>query len=545
MRAADLRLSELVEFGEGVISLQGRRLVLHDLHALALMRKDLAEAAGPDHARRLLTRFGYFWGQADAAAMQRVFQWDDRMELLRAGAQLHTLQGVAKTVVRNLEWNETEGKFFMEVVWHNSAEAEKNLIALGPSRSPSCWVLTGYASGYASYCLNAEIYFIEQKCMAQGDRICSAIGRDRKSWGDEVVPHLSYFRFEGITGEVTRLTQELRRRTAEVKRQRLELDKLRPLLQPPLAEAHSAAFRRVLDMAARLARFDTSVLITGETGTGKEVVARYIHQLSARAKGPFIGVNCGALPETLLESELFGHKAGSFTGAVRDRVGLFEQANRGTIFLDEIGDITPAMQLKLLRVLQEREILRVGESQPRKIDVRVIAATNRNLEEAVANGRFREDLLYRLRVVSIPIPPLRERREDILSLARLFLQRVGAKLGLNNLRLDASCLDLLTHYPWPGNVRELENAMEHAAVFATQGVVLPEHLPPHIAQTSLSAQAPVVGTAMTLEEMELAHIRAVLAQTHGHRAEAARRLGISTATLWRKLKQTSLPPSSR
>ncbi len=541
MRAADLRLAELVAFGEGQIDLQGRRLVLHDLNALALMRKDLAEAEGPDQARRLLTRFGYFWGQADAAAMRRLFQWDNTLELLRAGARLHTLQGAAKTVIRDLDWQEASGQFTMEVLWHNSAEAEKHQIALGASKTPVCWILTGYASGYASYCLDKDIYFIEHKCVAQGDRVCAATGHDRASWGDQLKPHLSYFSFEEIRGKVTRLTQELRKRTAELNRNRHELDQLRPLATPPVAEAHSAAFRKVLDMAARLARFDTSVLITGETGTGKEVLARYIHNLSARAQGPFVGLNCGALPETLLESELFGHKAGAFTGAAHDRTGLFEQANHGTIFLDEIGDITPAMQLKLLRALQEREILRVGESRPRKIDVRVLAATNRNLEEAVAEGRFREDLLYRLRVVSLPIPPLRERREDILSLARLFLQRVGAKLKLSHLRLDATCLDFLTNYRWPGNVRELENAIEHAAVFATHGVIQPEHLPPHIVQAVPRTQLPGIGTTQTLAKMEQAQIQAVLAQVNGNRAEAARRLGISPATLWRKLKALPQP----
>jgi len=536
MRAADLRLAELVDFGEGLINLQGRRLVLHDLNALALMRKDLAEAEGPNLARRLLTRFGYFWGQADAAAMRRLFQWDSTLELLRAGARLHTLQGAAKTVIRSLDWQEMMGKFTMEVLWHHSAEAETHQIALGPSKTPVCWILTGYASGFASYCLNKEIYFIEHKCVALGDRVCAATGRDRASWGDQLKPHLSFFSFEEIRGKVTHLTQELRKRNVELNRHRHELDQLRPLANPPVAEAHSVAFRRVLDMAARLARFDTSVLITGETGTGKEVLARYIHNLSARAKEPFVGLNCGALPETLLESELFGHKSGAFTGAAHDRIGLFEQANRGTIFLDEIGDITPAMQLKLLRALQEREIMRVGESRPRKIDVRVIAATNRNLEQAVTEGRFREDLLYRLRVVSIPIPPLRERREDILSLARLFLQRVGVKLKLSHLRLDATCLDFLTNYRWPGNVRELENAMEHAAVFATQGVIQPEHLPPHIVQALPRTQLPGIGTTQTLAKMEQAQIQAVLAQVNGNRAEAARRLGISSVTLWRKIK---------
>ena len=200
-----------------------------------------------------------------------------------------------------------------------------------------------------------------------------------------------------------------------------------------------------------MARFDTAVLITGETGTGKEVLARAIHRMSKRASGPFVAVNCGALPETLLESELFGHRAGSFTGAVEDRIGLFETAAKGTVLLDEIGDTSAATQTKLLRVLEELEIVRVGESVPRKIDVRVLAATNRDLDADVREGRFREDLLYRLRVVEIDVPPLRERPEDILSLTRHFVEHASKRLELPELRLDAVCADYLLEYRWPGN----------------------------------------------------------------------------------------------
>ena len=542
MRASDLRLEELVEFGEGRITVAGRRLILHSIDAFAQFRKDLVESIGVEQARRVLTRFGYFWGQSDAAAMGRVFQWENKEEWLRAGAQLHTLQGIAKSVIRNLELDDAHGRLRLEVVWHDSAEADEHLLAFGQSDAPSCWILCGYASGYASYCLKAQIFFVEQKCVAHGDRVCVALGMDRATWGDALKPHLPFFYAEDIRNRVTHLSQELRRRTVELNRQRRELEQLRQQKTPVLAEAHSESFRRVLDLATRLARFDTSVLITGETGTGKEVLARYIHDNSPRGQsGAFVALNCGALPETLLESELFGHKAGSFTGATHERIGLFEQANQGTIFLDEIGDVSPAMQLKLLRALQEREIMRLGESRPRKIDVRVIAATNRNLEQAVAEGRFREDLFYRLRVVALELPPLRKRREDILSLARLFVSRVAIKLKLAALRLDPTCLDILLNYAWPGNVRELENAIEHAAVFSVRGVILPEHLPPHITQAVSRVAVPTVGTALTLAEMERAQIHAVLNQVQGNRAEAARRLGISAATLWRKLKAHPAP----
>ena len=294
-------------------------------------------------------------------------------------------------------------------------------------------------------------------------------------------------------------------------------------------EVRSRSFLQILEVAKRVARFDTSVLITGETGVGKEVLARYVHGLSPRCKRPFVAVNCAALPETLLESTLFGHKAGAFTGATKDQRGLFEEADKGTIFLDEIGDTTPATQLKLLRVLQEQEILRVGESRPRKVDIRVIAATNRDTKQAVADGKLREDLYYRLEIVHIHVPPLRERPEDILPLARHFVGKCASRLGLSALTVDATCLDRLLEYAWPGNIRELENAIEHAAVFCRENVILPEHFPSQIGQTQRPHQESV-SPERSLAEVEWDHIRQVLKLTDGNRAEAAKILKISETT---------------
>ncbi|HQH13018.1 MAG TPA: sigma 54-interacting transcriptional regulator, partial [Candidatus Sumerlaeota bacterium] len=261
------------------------------------------------------------------------------------------------------------------------------------------------------------------------------------------------------------------------------------------------------------------------------------HNNSRRAKGAFLAINCGALPDTLLESELFGHTKGAFTGADHARTGLFEEAKGGTLFLDEIGDVSTAMQIKLLRVLQEREILRLGENLPRKVDVRIVAATNKDLHKQIQEDTFREDLFYRLAVVEIHIPPLRERKEDILSLARYLVKRYAKRLHIPNLRLDSSALDYLQAYHWPGNIREMENAIERAAVVSHGGVILPENLPLTVTK-SLDGFNRFYPSDMTLEQVEMEHIKNVLKKTGGSRIKAADILGISQATLWRKLKET-------
>jgi len=539
MKAEDLKLEELVEFREGNLNFYGRRLVLHSLNAFAQFRKDLLEMLGEEHARRALTRFGYFWGQADAAAMRRILDWETPLEILKAGARLHMLHGTAVTTTKKLDFDPESGRLHMEVDWHDSAEADEHLIEIGWSSEPVCWSMVGYASGYASYCTGRNIYFLETGCRATGQKICTVVGKDRDSWGKEIEPYLKYFEAEDIEGSVKKLTAKLKEKMLELSRQKKELEDIARTRAPFFMEYRSRTLKQVLDLAERVAQFDSSVLITGETGVGKEVLAHYIHSNSHRAKGAFVTVNCGALPESLLESELFGHKAGSFTGAVRDRIGLFEQAGGGTIFLDEIGDITPAMQLNILRVLQEREILRVGESTPRKIDVRVIAATNKKLEEEVAEGRFREDLLYRLSVIEIEIPPLRERREDILPLARYLVKRLAERLGIERLRLDSTVIDYLTNYPWPGNVREMENALERGAILSREGQIIPEFLPAAITRSQAARHAAGIAGGKTLSDMEKEYINAVLESVGGNKSKASEILGISYSTLWRKLKEFS------
>jgi two-component system, NtrC family, response regulator HydG len=484
----------------------------------------------------VFTRFGNFWGRADAAAMKRIFEWDSLEDWLRAGPRMHTLQGTVRVIVKTLEVREGRGPFLMEVTWHDSVEVEEQRMVLGQADEPVCWTMVGYASGYASFCTGQEIFFIERKCRGKGDRICSAVGKDRPSWGAEIEPYVSYFQAEDIHGEVLRLTQELKAKMKEITRQRRRIERLEKAVAVMPVEVHSGIYRQVLEFATRAAHYDSSVIITGESGSGKEVLARHIHQVSPRAHGPFVAVNCGALPATLLESELFGHKTGAFTGASHDRAGLFEEASGGTIFLDEIGDVSSDMQTKLLRVLQEREIVRVGENRPRKVDIRVIAATNKDLQLAVKHGQFREDLYYRLGVIEIEVPPLRKRREDIISLARHLVEKTAARLGIARLRLDATTLDCLSSYAWPGNVRELENAIERAAVFCRDGVIRPENLPASVTRPAPAPSGETPHSGRSLQEVEQQHIQTVLDSVGGNRRKAAHILGISSATLWRRLK---------
>jgi two-component system response regulator HydG len=298
----------------------------------------------------------------------------------------------------------------------------------------------------------------------------------------------------------------------------------------------SRVFVEVMRLAEQVAPTDSTVLIQGESGTGKEVIARYIHELSTRCDGPFLSINCGALPESLLESELFGHVRGSFTGAVRDKQGLFMAARGGTFFLDEIGEMSPATQVKLLRVLQEREAIPVGGTEAVPVDVRVVAATNRDLEEEIKRGRFRTDLYYRLNVIALHLPPLRERRDDIALFVDAFLKRIAGRGHEPPKRLSPAALDAVLVHAWPGNVRELENALEHAAVLTRGETIdvgtLPERVTRRQAIPLVSEQE---HPTPTLDVIERAYITWVLQAEGGNKTRAAEVLGIDPSTLYRKL----------
>ncbi|HEX9895271.1 MAG TPA: sigma-54 dependent transcriptional regulator [Gemmatimonadales bacterium] len=330
--------------------------------------------------------------------------------------------------------------------------------------------------------------------------------------------------FRSIRVENKQLKQDIRRRSD------------RPHVNRPIGK--SRRFTDVLKLAEVVAPASSTVLIQGESGTGKEVVARYIHNLSPRAEGPFLSINCGALPETLLESELFGHVKGSFTGAVRDKQGLFAAARSGTFFLDEVGEMPPSLQIKLLRVLQEREVIPVGATEAIPVDVRIIAATNRDLEEEVRRGNFRPDLFYRLNVIALELPPLRDRKDDLLLLLDAFLQDLATERGLEIKALSSEAMDAVMVYDWPGNVRELQNALEHAVVLTRGSNIEPGALPERITRRK---KEPLVADRVqanpALDVIERAYIMWVLQAEGGNKTRAAEVLGIDPSTLYRKLSR--------
>jgi DNA-binding NtrC family response regulator len=308
---------------------------------------------------------------------------------------------------------------------------------------------------------------------------------------------------------------------------------IRRRFDPDQVIFRSAAFRRVFDLARKVAPADASVLILGESGTGKELIASTIHYASRRRDQRFLTVNCAALTDTLLESQLFGHVKGAFTGAIATQRGLVEEAHKGTLFLDEIGDVSAALQAKLLRVLQEKEFIPVGSTRVRHADVRFLAATNKDLEAEVAAGRFREDLFYRLNVVTLHVPPLRERKEDVAPLAEFF---AGRYVTRGEPAITPEALARLRAYDWPGNVRELENVIEMAAILAEGRPIAPEHLPLKVAEGA-PAEFVLPREQMPLEEVERLYIEQVFRQTRGHKVKTSEILGISRKTLDRKLAE--------
>ncbi len=543
----DLHLTELLDFrpDQGIIRLHDQRVVILSAAAMGLLRKELIDTLGLETARRLAIRFGFADGYHDAVNLRERSTWTNAVDGLRAGAMLQTLEGIVRAEIRSVDHDASTGRFEEEVFWHDSYVAEQHVHHYGKSSSAVCWSLIGYASGFASACMGKEIYFREVSCVGQGAKQCVGVGRDANSWGADLDSIRADFQAASVGHEVERLheavskrVKELDRREQFLERRERELNLLRDRINRHAAAKHfiagSQAMQDALELAARVAPLDTTVLVYGESGTGKEFIVRLIHDQSPRAAAPFVSINCAALTETLLESELFGHVRGSFTGAVRDKAGLFEVAGAGTIFLDEIGEIAPTVQAKLLRALQEREVRRVGGERSIKVNARVVAATNRDLRAAVDAGTFREDLYFRLGAFVITVPSLRDRREDIPPLVHNFLSRAASRMKKQVSSVSADAMTVLMNYRWPGNVRELEHAVERAVILANSPNIRVRDLPPEVTQKSRIRSG---DDTLDLQQQEQVMIERALERFDGNRRKAAEALKISAVTLWRKMKR--------
>ena len=541
MRVDDLDHKELLELDAegGVIRFAGQRAILLDAVAMGLLRKYLVENFGLTAARTVLTQFGFAHGWRMAEAMQAEFKWSSDEDWSLAGTRIHALEGLFRVEPGSKGALSDEGVMLVACY-----EAEQHLLHFGRADAPMCWTICGLTSGYLSRIAGKDIYVLEDRCMGKGDAACHLFGRTREGWGDERAEELRFFKpsrlKECLDVSLGRVTETLKAAERKLHDHRRALVRVARDVEEPLGiVAQSPTMQQLVDLARRVAKVDSTVLITGESGSGKERVARLVHEESTRAAGPFIAVNCGAITETLLESELFGHTRGAFTGATSDRPGLFEAANSGTLLLDEVGEVSPGMQVKLLRTLQEREIRRVGENKSRRVDVRVVAATNRELAHGVAGGTFRQDLYYRLKVVELHVPPLRERRDDVLPLARVLLANAALRMKRKISSLAPGAADQLLRHDWPGNVRELENAMERAVALARGSRVEIEDLPEEIRQAFARLVASK-GSVRPLDEVEKDYILAALKLNDGNQTHTAEQLRIGSATLYRKLKRYGL-----
>jgi DNA-binding NtrC family response regulator len=536
--------------GSGHIWLEEQRMLLLHARALGDLRKELFDSLGVKRARGLLVRMGFASGMRDGElAVKRRRAGMETREAFMLGPQLHGAEGVVKVEPVQLEIDLRQRHFLGEFLWLNSWEDEAHVADFGLGDEPACWSQIGYASGYTSAFMGRLVVYKELECRGQGDANCRILGQPAEAWNDDA--YLALFQREPIGAQLAAFDLGLE-----------EIQRVQPRRQyDRTLIGASPGFRTAFDLLARAAPSAITVLLLGETGVGKEMFARWLHANGPRAKGPFIAVNCAAIPHDLIEAELFGVEKGAYTGAHLARAGRFERASGGTLFLDEIGDLPLAMQVKLLRALQTGEIERLGGEQPLKLDVRIVAATNVDLQRAMQDGRFRSDLFYRLNTFPITIPPLRERTADIPPLVDRFLSKYGELYGKKLRGLtDRALREVLTH-PWPGNVRELENAIERAVLLAPDGSAVESvHLFPQAvpdASHGVDAQGRVtapsadgalngiceqaLAQSIDLESIETRMMQVAMHRARGNLTQAARLLGITRPQLAYRLKKQGFP----
>ncbi len=532
----------------GQIWLDENRMLLMHAKALGALRQELFESLGPKRAKGLLFRMGFAAGQHDADLAQKLYGEGDHYDVFKIGPELHAFEGLVHSTIIDAKIDWEEGTFFGTVNCDNSWEAESHLQLFGVSSEPACWNMAGYASGYVTHFFKRVIIFRETQCVCCGASACMLEGRPLEAWGNEdflehcLSPETQETSFEQLQDELCQLRG--------CQREQRPSGKL---------VGSSPAFSAAFSLLSKAANSPITVLLLGETGVGKEVFAQWLHENSDRADKPFVAVNCAAIPNDLIESELFGVQKGAYTGAQASRPGKFERADGGTLFLDELGELSPAAQVKLLRVLQTGEVERLGDDKLRKVNVRLVAATNVNLQQAIADGRFRADLYYRLATYPLEIPPLRQRKSDIPVLASVLTEKYAPLYHKNIQGISDLAMQGLMAYDWPGNVRELENLVERAVLLVPSGGQIEvQHLFPGMAP--VAAQGAVidregkVGNAdeakkdqlyetLLVDDFDLqAHearlLQLAVARAHGNLTHAARLLGITRRQLAYRVKQT-------
>lgn len=469
LRLPEIRdLAEQLHFSpsEGRIWLTDRRMILVHAEAFTALRQELVESFGPDAARGLLTRIGYIAGCRDAELAWKIRGSSDALaDVWIAGAQLHSLEGIVHTEIVRGDIDSKSGKCFVEFLWKNSVESEAQVQLYGLGSEPACWMGVGYSSGFLSTCMGKRVLVREVECRAMGAAQCRAIAKPVNEW-DNPEDDLKYFEPRQPDKSAAPPASPSKTRS---RRQAVQDTPVETVAATNDIVGASASFNAILHKIHRVAATNATILLLGESGVGKSRFAREAHKQSKRANNPFIEVNCAAIPEQLVESELFGVERGAFSGAIEARAGRFEIADGGTLFLDEIATLSPTAQGKLLRVLQTGDLERLGSTKTLRINVRVIAATNENLQKAVKEGRFREDLFYRLNVFPILIPPLRERKDDLPVLLEYCIEKFSKFHGRNITGVTSRALQAILSYSWPGNIREFENVIERGLILADDG----------------------------------------------------------------------------
>jgi DNA-binding NtrC family response regulator/predicted hydrocarbon binding protein len=543
-------LTDRIHFlgSEGKIWLDEQRMMLMQVSSMASFRRELIETIGEERAKGFFLRLGYQSGLKDAELARKLRPNGSDIDMFLIGPQLHSLKGMVKVhpIVMNIDIE--AGTFYAEIQWIDSFEVENHQSEQLHSEQPVCWTLLGYAISYSSFFTGRQIIYKEVSCRGCGDSVCRIIGKPAEEWEDADT-FMRYFQSDPIIDELRTL--------------QLQVDNMNKRLELRDGQFYgigqSAIYRKTCDLIDKVAPGKASVLLLGETGVGKEVIARSLHLRSERAGGPFIALNCAAISPDLIEPELFGVERGAYTGAQQSRMGRFERAHGGTLFLDEIIELSPRAQASLLRVLQEGELERVGDSQTRRVDVRVIGATHEDLGQAVKDGRFRADLYYRLNVYPVRIPALRDRREDIPLLIEHFLDKLHQSYEKKTLGLSDRAYEACLRYDWPGNIRELENLLERGVIITDNNKTISvEALFPHLSVEALSIGLSSEGNlisqklqpaddwvdrlldlGVSLDDVEQQLLQGAMDRANQNVSEAARLLGITRPALAYRLKKLS------